>query len=148
MKKVKLLRLLGTDNQMLGILHTVNNGQLFVAKTMELPDKDNAQKISCIPPGTYTCKYTLSPHFKKHTYEILSVPNRAGIRIHSANYASQLLGCVALGSALKDINNDGHQDVVHSGVTMEEFEKLMNYEDFELTIEDHNAPTDVADRTV
>lgn len=129
-----ILRLLGTENQMLGILHTVNNMQLFIAKTMELPDKNNASKISCIPKGTYTCRYTLSPSFQKHTYEILNVPGRAGIRIHSANYASQLLGCVALGSALKDINNDGRQDVVHSGETMEEFEKVMNYEDFELTI--------------
>lgn len=134
-RKAFIKRLLGTDKQTLGILHTVSNNQLFVAKTMELPDKDNAAKISCIPTGIYKCKYTLSPSFGKHTYEILDVPNRAGIRIHSANYASQLLGCVALGSALKDINNDGRQDVVHSGVTMEEFEKLMNYEDFELTIE-------------
>lgn len=135
MRKANLHRLLGTDKQMLGVLSAVNGNQLFVAKTMELPDKENAPKISCIPKGVYTCKYTLSPHFKKHTYEVLNVTGRAGIRIHSANFASQLLGCIALGSALKDINNDGHQDVVHSGATMEEFEKLMNYEDFELTIE-------------
>ena len=121
---------------MLGILHTVYNGQLFVAKTMELPDKNNEQRISCIPKGIYTCKFTYSPHFKKFTYEIMNVPDRAGIRIHSANYAKQLLGCIALGSALKDINNDGHQDVIHSGETMLEFEKLMNEEDFILTVKE------------
>jgi len=119
---------------MLGILYTVSKGQLFVAKTMELPDKDNAQRVSCIPTGAYPCKLTYSPNFKKKTYEVFNVPNRSSIRIHSANFASQLLGCIALGSALKDINNDGKQDVVHSGVTMEEFETIMNGEEFELHV--------------
>lgn len=134
MRKVFAKRIFLTDFQSLGILYTVANRQLFVAKTLELPDKNNAPKISCIPQGIYICKYTLSPHFNKHTYEILNVPNRAGIRIHSANLASQLLGCIALGSALKDINNDGNQDVIHSGDTMHEFEAIMGGEDFELHV--------------
>lgn len=134
MRKVFVKRIFSTDFQSLGILYTVSNRQLFVAKTLELPDKDNAQKISCIPTGIYTCKYTLSAHFNKHTYEVLNVPGRAGIRIHSANMASQLLGCIALGSALKDINNDGHQDIIHSGDTMHEFEAMMAGEDFELHV--------------
>lgn len=139
MKRAVIYRLLGSDQQSLGILSTVNDGQLYVAKTLELPDKGNQQKISCIPAGVYKCVWSFSNHFQKHTYAILDVPGRAGIRIHSANYFSQLLGCVALGSALKDINNDGHQDIVHSGNTMAEFEKLMNYEQFELVIVDNTA---------
>jgi hypothetical protein len=139
MKRAVIYRLLGTEHQSLGVLSTVNNGQLFIAKTLELPDKANQQKISCIPAGVYRCVWSFSNAFQKHTYEILDVPNRAGIRIHSANYFSQLLGCVALGNALKDINNDGHQDIIHSGNTMEEFEKAMNYEQFELEIVDNTA---------
>lgn len=135
MRTVTVIRLLSSETQTLGILHTTYNDQLFVAKTMELPDKGNKQKVSCFPKGTYTCKYTYSNHFKKFTYEVLNVPGRAGIRIHSANYASQLLGCIALGSALKDINNDGKQDVVHSGVTMDEFEKIMDGKDFVLCVQ-------------
>lgn len=125
---------MGTEFQTLGVLSTINNNQLFVAKTLELPDKNNMPGISCIPVGIYLCKFTMSPSFGKKTYEIFDVSGRAGIRIHSANLAVQLRGCVALGSALKDINNDGRQDVIHSGVTMAEFEKAMNYEDFYLHV--------------
>ncbi len=97
-------------------------------------------RISCIPEGTYICKYTKSPLFSKNagrdvfTYAVLNVPKRAGIRIHSANYARQLLGCIALGSGLKDLDLDGQNDIIHSGDTMRKFEAYMNYEDFELTI--------------
>lgn len=136
MKKVILTRTSGDDNQTLGVLTTDG----FTCKSLELPDKNNASRVSCIPSGTYVCKYSKSPLFSKNagkdvfTYTVLNVPKRAGIRIHSANYARQLLGCVALGSAHKDLDIDGQLDVIHSGDTMRAFEKHMNYEPFELTI--------------
>lgn len=136
MKKVTITRTFGNDKQTLGVLTTEG----FSCKTLELPDKKNASRVSCIPEGVHICKYTKSPLFSKNagkdvfTYAILNVPNRAGIRIHSANFARQLLGCVALGSAHKDLDIDGQLDVIHSGDTMRAFEKHMNYEPFELTI--------------
>lgn len=136
MKKVILTRTPGDEKQTLGTLTTDG----FTCKSLELPDKNNAPRVSCIPLGTYVCKYTKSPLFSKNagkdvfTYAVLNVPNRAGIRIHSANYARQLLGCVALGSSHKDLDIDGQLDVIHSGDTMRAFEKHMNYEPFELTI--------------
>ena len=136
MKKVILTRTSGNDKQTLGVLTTDG----FTCKSLELPDKNNASRVSCIPLGTYVCKYTKSPLFSKNagkdvfTYAVLNVPKRAGIRIHSANYARQLLGCVALGSAHKDLDIDGQLDVIHSGDTMRKFEDVMNREDFELTI--------------
>jgi hypothetical protein len=136
MKKVIINRTSGNEKQTLGVL-TVGN---FTAKTLELPDKNNASRVSCIPVGTYICKFTKSPLFSKNagkpvfTYAVLNVPNRAGIRIHSANYARQLLGCVALGAAHKDLDADGQLDIIHSGDTMRKFEEFMNREDFELTI--------------
>lgn len=136
MKKVKIVRIERSEKQTSGILTTDG----FECKTLELPDKNNASKVSCIPTGKYICKYTKSPLFSKNagkdvlTYAILNVPNRAGIRIHSANYARQLLGCIALGSIHKDLDLDGQLDVLHSGDTMKKFESLMNYEDFELEI--------------
>lgn len=136
MKKVILTRTSGDNKQTLGVL-TMDG---FTCKSLELPDKNNASRVSCIPLGTYVCKYTKSPLFSKNagkdvfTYAVLNVPNRAGIRIHSANYARQLLGCIALGSAHKDIDIDGQLDIIHSGDTMRAFEKHMNYEPFELTI--------------
>jgi len=71
--------------------------------------KNNQEEISCILDGTYICKWTYSPklsieHGKPfYTYEVMTVLNRSGIRFHSANYFFQLLGCIALGDAHKDI---------------------------------------------
>lgn len=134
-KKVQCFRTLDDAKQSLGVLVvTDNTGVIFVARSLELPYKNNAQSISSFDPGKYICKFTMSPSFGKKTYEITSVPGRAGVRIHSANYVTQLRGCIALGDAHKDLNNDGLSDTVHSGDTITAFEKLMNYEDFELEI--------------
>ena len=135
MKKAQVFRTFDNGKQTLGILSvTDDSGVIFTCRTLELPYKDNAQSISSFTEGKYICKYTLSPSFGFKTYEITSVPNRSGVRIHSANYVSQLRGCIALGDAHKDINADGLSDAVHSGDTVKAFEKLMNYEDFELEI--------------
>lgn len=123
------------DKQVNGTLSVFENGkEIFTCKTLELPDKANKPMVSCIPTGQYKCTYNFSPHFERKLYQILNVPNRSGIRIHPANYARQLLGCIALGSALKDIDMDGQNDTIHSGATCKRFEEIMNYEDFTLTI--------------
>lgn len=159
-KRVQSFRTYDDGKQSLGILTvTDTSGVCFVARTLELPWKDNQNNISSFTPGKYLCRYTRSNSFsaaslanwlkanpgKKesdcpdaikniYTYEIIGVPNRAGCRIHSANFVNQLRGCIAMGDAHKDINADGLSDVVHSGNTVEAFEKFMNYEDFELEI--------------
>lgn len=136
MKQVKIFRTEKSDKETLGVLSCGT----FVCKTLELPWKDNANSISCFVPGKYLCKHTKSKSFSEahgkdiFTYEITGVPGRSGIRIHSANFVSELRGCIALGDAHKDLNSDGLKDVVHSGATIIAFEKLMNYEDFELNI--------------
>ena len=38
---------------------------------------------------------TYSNRFGKQTLQLLNVPGRSGIRIHSANLVSQLHGCIA-----------------------------------------------------
>lgn len=135
MKKVQVFRTYDDGKQTLGILTiTDETGIIFTARTLELPYKDNANSISSFNPGKYICKFTMSPSFKIKTYEITSVPGRSGVRIHSANYVSQLRGCIALGDAHKDINADKLSDVTHSGKSIAEFEKLMEYKDFELEI--------------
>ena len=69
-----------------------------------------------------------------YTYEVLNVPNRSGIRIHSANFYTQIKGCIAMGDSHKDLNADQSLDVVHSGNTIKAFEDFMCKEDFILTI--------------
>lgn len=133
-------RILLNDKQSLGILTALNADMMFICKTLELAWKDNKPNVSCIPPGVYECKYTRSNRLSQLkgkdvlTYEVLGVKNRSGIRIHSANYFYQLHGCIALGSAHKDINIDQQLDVVHSGKTVSEFEEFMNYKSFVLRV--------------
>lgn len=134
MKRAFLIRTPGDEKQTLGAIVTSDGPGVFVARSLELPWKDNANDISCIPEGTYVCKWTHSPALGKETYEITGVPGRTGIRIHSANYFRQLKGCTAIGDAHKDIDIDGQLDVIHSGATVESFNKIMNQEDFELVV--------------
>lgn len=133
--EVSLTRLHDTGNSIIGALTVIEKGRLiFSCKTLELSWKDNQNRISAIPTGTYAVKMTYSPRFKKDLYLLENVPDRAGVRIHSANFASQLHGCIALGSDTKDINADGQLDIIHSGRTMAEFESLMKGKPFTLTI--------------
>src|SRR6266496_808896 len=143
MKEVFITRQQSTENETLGSLaFTPEAGGLFECKTLELPWLENKAGLSCIPIGKYECNYTRSsrlsleaeknylksygtPSAKRinvFTYELLNVPGRVGIRIHSANYFFQLLGCIALGSLLKDLNADQQLDVIHSGNTLRAFE--------------------------
>jgi hypothetical protein len=48
------------------------------------------------------------------------VPNRSEILIHQGNFYADILGCILIGKDLKDLNNDGHQDVIRSKVAMRE----------------------------
>ena len=136
MIQVTLTRLNYTDKSTSGILSVPQeNGYAWICKTLELPDKNNQAKISCIPKGIYEVKYTLSPSFKKHTYEIMNVPDRAGIRLHSGNFTRQILGCILLGKELIDIDKDGTIDITESRNTIDEFESLLYYEPFTLTLQ-------------
>lgn len=84
----------------------------LICRTLERPNNDNKpdnkrtpeNDAGCIPEGTYDVIWSYSPHFKKETFEILNVPNRAGIRIHSANWVDELLGCIATATTIQDMN--------------------------------------------
>lgn len=134
MRQVYLDRIFFDDKQVLGAWCIVGDAEVYVFKTLELAWKNNQSNISCIPPGQYQCRWTFSPHFQKYTYEVMNVPNRYGIRIHAANFNKELLGCIALGDAHKDINIDGELDVIHSGTSMQKFNDMMGGADFMLNI--------------
>lgn len=100
--------------------------------TLELPWRNDASNVSCIPKGTYTCRYTLSPRLRKFTYEVFGDAMRAGIRIHSANLASQLLGCIALGEKIGTM--DGVKALLVSRPAITKFEQYMERKTFILEI--------------
>lgn len=132
MNTLFLLRMDKTSKQILGTLILDEN--FTFCRTLELPWIYNKPNISCIPEGSYLCKYTYSPRFLKRTYEVLNVPNRSGIRIHSANFSRDLKGCIALGDDVSDIDRDGLRDVTNSKKTIARFEKMLEHKPFLLVI--------------
>lgn len=134
MNTVTITRSKSTKKETTGTLSTTVGSTKFSCKTLELPWLDNKQNISCIPVGTYTVKWTLSPRMMKYTYEVQKVPNRSGIRIHVGNYYRDFLGCIGLGATFADINKDGEIDITSSRNTIKAFEALMGNKPFTLII--------------
>lgn len=138
MDRIILERLETSDQGTFGRIQIGN--ETFI--TGELPDRSNQSNISCIPVGTYHCKWTMSAHFKREMYLVDEVPNRAGIRIHAANFMGdksmrfrcQLNGCIALGERLAELA--GQKALVVSAPAIRRFEELMNRKPFILEIID------------
>ena len=91
---------------------------LMTFKTLELPDLGNARRISCIPEGEYKYMRYESP---KHGSVLLlmDVPNRSMIEVHVGNFTREILGCILVGDAHKDLDSDGIMDVKNSRKTLE-----------------------------
>lgn len=144
MQKITLTRLESTSQGTFGILQFIHSDDdhdwLESFYTGELPWRDNASNVSCIPTGTYRAIWSFSPRFKRYMYELAEVPNRAGIRIHSANlmgddtkgYKRQLNGCIALGEKLGTMN--GQKALLVSSPAIRRFETALAGQPFELGI--------------
>lgn len=130
LEEVVLKRFKYDDKQVLGTLHYKGKE---VAKTLELAWNNNNPRASCIPKGNYKVIRRKSAKYGNH-FHILDVPRRSYILIHHANYYWNLLGCVAVGKAHIDINNDGYLDVTSSKPTMTKLLKELPLE-FNLKIE-------------
>ncbi|PZD79167.1 DUF5675 family protein [Mesonia sp. K7] len=84
------------------------NGALYLGSnricyTIELPWKDNQRQVSCIPLGRYMLRRRYSARFQWHL-QVLEVPNRDLILLHSANDSKlELRGCIAPVRKLTDI---------------------------------------------
>jgi hypothetical protein len=128
---VKLNRIY-QDDCTIGSLEARDKSSYFRCFTLELPYKNNASNVSCIPPGRYQCHKTESPSFGK-CIAIEGVNGRSFIRIHPGNYTRQIEGCILPGKTIADIDGDGIPDVTSSGDTMD---KLMAFlpSSFELDI--------------
>lgn len=127
MKRVLLIRTIDHPQATLGVLFILDalGKQLFQCATLELPWRDNQTGISRIPNGTYPMEYEHSPGFKRYLWELKEVPGRSEVKIHTANYARQLRGCIALGAKHKDIDGDQIPDVTSSSVTLAEFHRIL-----------------------
>ena len=85
----------------------------FKCFTLELPDLDNQQDISCIPAGRYRVTKYESPS-KGSVLLLHNVVNRTYIEIHAGNFTRQILGCILVGRAIKYLDGDSIPDVSHS----------------------------------
>lgn len=105
--------------EVLGSMY-IEEGMKFLCKTMELPNRNNARSISCIPYGTY--KVIKQPPKADRPYpyfRLPSVPGRSGILIHRISYVSGLKGCIGVGMEFKDLNNDEVPDIIRSGEALQ-----------------------------
>jgi hypothetical protein len=118
----------------------------------ELPWRDNKRGLSRVPSGAYECHWMKSL-LHGMCYHVLGVKDRTEIEIHSANwmgdrnkinpatdlpYKCELRGCMAPG--LKVGTLAGQRAVISSKDALEEFEKDMKGETFQLIIHDIPAP--------
>ncbi len=124
-------------------------GDIFIGAqrfvTGELPWRYNKHGVSCVPCGTFKCVVTYSHRFHKDTYELLDVPGREDIRIHSLNYVgdkdapwliSESEGCIGLG---KILSTSGEQKcLLKSRDAVADFMHLLNNAPFLLTISAKN----------
>ena len=78
--------------------------QTCSAKTLENAD-------SLIPAGTYPCRRTWSPKFKKHLPLVDEVPDREGIRIHKGSIPEHSEGCI-----LTDMAGMAYLDVLFNRI--------------------------------
>ena len=119
--------------------------------TLELPWKNNASDISCIPPApgdpeiSYDVIMAHSDHFNKDLYHIQNVLNRSNCMIHQGNYGgdtsqqrkSDIEGCILLGEGTDVWQNEfGVQQkvITSSSVALANFMNALNNEPFTLII--------------
>jgi uncharacterized protein DUF5675 len=69
----------------------------MICYSMELPLRANQNEISAIPRGTYTARSRLSEK-NGPVIELVNVPKRDVIQMHSGNEINHTLGCILLGS--------------------------------------------------
>ena len=93
------------------------NNIIYSCVCIELPNKGNAKKISCIPEGIYPLKKITSPT-KGKCFLLENVPGRSAVEVHIGNYVEGVKidseGCILPGGSFADINKDGFIDVAGS----------------------------------
>lgn len=110
---------------------------LYECYVLELPWRDNKNSISRIPAGKYDLVKRFSQKYKWHLH-VLDVEGRSYILIHPGNTRYHTRGCILPGTSLKDINQDGDQDVINSRVAMEKIKSLLPNDTYVVISEEFN----------
>lgn len=119
-----LLRHAENDVETFGSLffHVSPNEIVFQCLTLELPWRDNEPFKSCIPdtPGmdSYSLRLRYSRSHKRHL-SVSGVSGRTNILIHPGNFFKDTTGCILVGDMYRDIDGDGHMDIINSRTTLD-----------------------------
>ncbi len=135
MNNATLLRIRRSDHGTEGVLIFDD----FRCFTLELPWRENAKNLSCIPAGEYDVTIRISPRFGR-VYWILTVEDRTYILIHSGNWAgdkqkgltTHTNGCILLGEKRGYLA--GQRAVLLSRRAIRRFMDRLQGEDFKLHI--------------
>ena len=140
MVRLTLKRTLQNEHKTLGLLRVLANEQIIESriKTLELPWRGNQRNISCIPASVYECEPIIRPN-GDWAISILNVPNRSNILIHKGNFTTDIQGCILVGLAHVDINEDGITDVQYSRQAMAILQSLIT-EPTTIEIQDYFLP--------
>lgn len=81
-------------NETLGVLQV----ESLLVHTLEDAWLDNQPMVSCIPPGEYLVQPRMFNRGGYMAYEITGVPGRTHILIHKGNVATDVTGCIVVGT--------------------------------------------------
>lgn len=82
-----------------GVLECPNDdGTSLEFATLELPWRQNAPKISCIPAGRYQVVFAWSDRWNRLVPWLVGVPHRSAIEMHVGNVPRDTDGCIIVGS--------------------------------------------------
>jgi hypothetical protein len=115
MRRATLTRTETDERGTFGVFRTDSG---FECYTVELPWRNNEKGRSCIPAGTYIFNWRKDSPKHGECYEMATdteAPGRENVQIHSANWADQLLGCIAPGRSIQEIQHPSGEKV--KGVT-------------------------------
>lgn len=137
---VRIVRLEHDSEGSFGVL--LLNDKVFCV-TLELPWLGNAQTISSIPAGVYTCSLVSSPLITRLTkgvwekgYVVNNVPNRSAVMIHPGNTDDDTHGCILVAQGYGKLR--GERAILNSGATFNEFMTVMHTNSaFSLDIRDY-----------
>ena len=103
--------------------------------TLELPWKDNAKSVSCIPHGVYDVEFYQSPSRGLLVPMLKDVPGRSYVQIHPGNYTRQIEGCILVGEAVKFLDQDAIPDVANSRSAFNKLVGRLDNKPFRLRIQ-------------
>jgi hypothetical protein len=131
---VRLIRL--EENHKHGTFGTIIINSRVFSVCLEPADLENRRNVSSIPAQQYLCRRYSSEKYPD-TFQIMNVPDRSKVLIHSGNTIHHTEGCILLAQHVGKLNAGGAiaRGVLNSGKTFKAFMALMNgFDEFHLTV--------------